>query len=304
VPTSRALRPARLSRLATRPRWAVLVLAVSALTACGTASSSRAGDWPWVGPSPARTQQPAASPTPTPSPDPRASTPKPKPKPKPLTVAQVIAKLPHFAAAPRAVPVDLGAGPGAPIFYRLPTKQRVAFLTIDDGNDQLPSDLAVMKAAHIPFTMFLIAPVAARNPSFFKRLRTYGGVIEDHTLTHTALNGKPYDFQKNEVCGGRDLLATTFGRTPTLFRPPYGDYDPTTLLAVHDCALRAAFYWSETVDDGTVYYQTSVHKIKPGDIILMHFRMGFAADVLAALTAIHQAGLTVALLENYIAPAA
>lgn len=218
------------------------------------------------------------------------------------SLARLLAKLPHFPAAPLPVPIYLPIGPTAPIYYRLPVHAPVAFLTIDDGLDQLPQDLTVMRAAHVPFTMFLIGPVAARNPSFFKRLEGDGGMIENHTLTHPILRGRTYAFQKNEVCGGRALLAQTFGRTPVLFRPPYGDYDQTTLRVVHDCGLQAAFYWSETVNNGKVRYQTSIHKIKPGDIILMHFRPAFAVDVLAALTAIHRAGLTPALLEDYIAP--
>jgi peptidoglycan/xylan/chitin deacetylase (PgdA/CDA1 family) len=129
-----------------------------------------------------------------------------------------------------------------------------------------------------------------------------GGVIEDHTLTHPELKGKSYAYQKNQICGARTVLTHAFGKAPMLFRPPFGDYDKTTLQVVHDCGLKAAFYWSETVRSGKVYYQTSVHKIKPGDIILMHFRPQFPADVLAALTAIHKAGLTPALLENYIVP--
>ena len=220
----------------------------------------------------------------------------------PTGLDALLAKLPHFPPAPAPVPIKLPPGPPAPIYYRLPTTAPVAFLTIDDGLDQLPQDLRVMQAAHIPFTMFLIGPVAARNPGFFNGLVGDGGVIEDHTMTHPSLRGKPYRFQQSEICGARTLLAKTFGRTPTLFRPPFGDYDTTTLQAVHDCGLTAAFYWSETVNAGIVRYQTSLHKIRPGDIILMHFRPTFADDVLAALTAIHDAGLTPALLEDYVAP--
>ena len=40
--------------------------------------------------------------------------------------------------------------------------------------------------------------------------------------------------------------------------------------------------------------------VQPGDIILMHFRPAFVKDFLAALRAIHRAGLTPALLEDYI----
>jgi peptidoglycan/xylan/chitin deacetylase (PgdA/CDA1 family) len=243
--------------------------------------------------------------TSAPSASARPSTPRPSTSPaKPLSaLAKVLAKLPKFAAPPVAVPITIASGPTAPLYYRLPVKTaKVAFLTIDDGLVQMPQDLAVMRAAHIPFTMFLIGPVAAKNPSFFRQLVSDGGVIEDHTLTHPELRGKSYAYQKHEICGARTTLTHSFGHAPTLFRPPFGDFDTTTLRAVHDCGLRAAFHWSETVRSGKVYYQTSVHKIKPGDIILMHFRPQFPADVLAALTAIHKAGLTPALLEDYIAP--
>jgi peptidoglycan/xylan/chitin deacetylase (PgdA/CDA1 family) len=121
-------------------------------------------------------------------------------------------------------------------------------------------------------------------------------------MTHPELRGKPYAFQQGEICGARTLLGKTFGRTPTLFRPPFGDYDATTLQVVHDCGLTAALHWSETVDSGIVRYQASTHRIRAGDIVLMHFRPAFADDVLAALTAIHDAGLTPALLEDYVSP--
>jgi peptidoglycan/xylan/chitin deacetylase (PgdA/CDA1 family) len=157
-----------------------------------------------------------------------------------------------------------------------------------------------MKAAHIRFTMFLIAPVAAGNPGFFQQLVAAGGVIEDHTITHPSMRGRPYAFQRHEVCDARTSLEHTFGTTMHLFRPPYGNYDETTLRAVHDCGLKAAFYWSETVNNGTVFFQTPEHVIHAGDIILMHFRPLFVNDVIAALTAIHNAGLTPALLEDYL----
>jgi peptidoglycan/xylan/chitin deacetylase (PgdA/CDA1 family) len=215
-------------------------------------------------------------------------------------LAGLIAALPRFEPPPVARPISVHSGPSAPIFSRLPVTAPVAFLTIDDGIVQLPSDLALMNAAHIPFTMFLIGPVAAANPGFFARLEADGGVIEDHTMTHPILRGRSYAFQRSQICGARTTLAQAFDGTPTLFRPPYGDYDRTTLRVVHDCGLTAAINSSETVRNGKVYYQTSVHKVRPGDIILMHFRTTFAEDLKAALIAIHQAGLTPALLTDYI----
>jgi peptidoglycan/xylan/chitin deacetylase (PgdA/CDA1 family) len=212
-----------------------------------------------------------------------------------------LAKVPKFGPPPVPQPITVPAGPLAAIYHRLPVNQPVAFLTMDDGFTQLPEGIELMRAARIRFTMFLIAPIATKSPAFFKQLEAAGGVIEDHTIDHPELKGKSYAYQHHEICDARTAEENGFGIHETLFRPPFGDYDQTTLRAVHDCGLKAAFHWSETVNNGVVYYQTANHHIQAGDIILMHFRPAFVADVLAALTAIHDAGLTPALLEDYIA---
>jgi peptidoglycan/xylan/chitin deacetylase (PgdA/CDA1 family) len=212
-----------------------------------------------------------------------------------------LARVPKFDPQPVPQPIAVPAGPLAPIYHRLPVNQPVAFLTMDDGFTQLPEGIQLMQAAHIRFTMFLIAPVADKSPGFFKQLEAAGGVIEDHTIDHPEMKGKPYAFQRHQICDARTMEENAFGIHETLFRPPFGDYDQNTLRAVHDCGLKAAFHWSETVNGGQVFYQTANHHIQAGDIILMHFRPAFIADVLAALTAIHDAGLTPALLEDYIA---
>jgi peptidoglycan/xylan/chitin deacetylase (PgdA/CDA1 family) len=291
----RGSRAAASRRRAVRPRrggWPVGIVAVVGFLALSGCSAPAPVSARWV-------VAPTASPSPTTGLTPGAT---PTPSTSDKALAAVLAALPHFPPAPPASPIRLTGGSSAPIFYRLPVTAPVAFLTMDDGVDQLPTDLEVMQAAGIRFTMFLIGPVATRNPSFFEQLVRDGGVIEDHTMTHPDLKGKSYALQRAEICDARTLLDHTFGSPPSLFRPPYGDYDATTLRAVHDCGLEAAFHWSETVDKGVVHYQSSVHRISPGDIVLMHFRPAFAQDVLAALTAIHAAGLTPALLEDYFPP--
>jgi peptidoglycan/xylan/chitin deacetylase (PgdA/CDA1 family) len=179
----------------------------------------------------------------------------------------------------------------------------VAFLTIDDGFEfgQLPVAIRLVRASGVPVTLFLTVRAIRNNPGFFKQLQDAGAVIEAHTVTHTELRGKPYGFQAKEACESADQLKAWYGRRPVLFRPPFGDKDDTTLRAVHDCGMKAAFFWKETVNDGVVRFQTAAHVVQPGDIILMHFRPTFVADFLAALRAIAAAGLTPALLEDYIA---
>jgi peptidoglycan/xylan/chitin deacetylase (PgdA/CDA1 family) len=197
------------------------------------------------------------------------------------------------------VRITLPADGSVPFLSRIPTTQPVAFLTIDDGFTKTAAAPELIAAAHIPVTLFLTSEAAQENPEYFRPMLHSGAVIEAHTITHTELRGRPYAFQKNEICGSAEKLGHWYGRHPILFRPPFGTRDATTMRAAHDCGMRAMFMWKETVDKGKVRYQEG-HVIKAGDIILMHFRPAFAADFIAALRAIHRAGLTPALLEDYI----
>jgi peptidoglycan/xylan/chitin deacetylase (PgdA/CDA1 family) len=209
------------------------------------------------------------------------------------------ASIPAFPPAPPPQPVSLPSGTSAPWLSRIPTTQPVAFLTIDDGWIKRPEAIDLVRRAHIPVTLFLTINAIRDDPGYFRQLQAAGAVIEAHTITHSELRGKSYDFQRREVCGSADQLATWYGRRPVLFRPPFGDKDATTLRVARDCGMRAAFFWTETVNNGVVRFQAG-HRVQPGDIILMHFRATFVADFLAALRAIHAAGLTPALLADYV----
>ncbi|WP_433718399.1 polysaccharide deacetylase family protein [Actinoplanes sp. CA-051413] len=209
------------------------------------------------------------------------------------------ADIPVFPPAPPPVPITLPASGSVPYLSRVPTQQPVAFITIDDGYLKVPEAPALLAAAGIPVTLFLTTDAIHDDEAYFARLQEHGAVIEAHTITHTELRGKSYAFQHREICGSADRLGHRYQRRPVLFRPPFGTKDATTLRAARDCGIKAAFMWKETVHKGKVRYQEG-HRVQPGDVILMHFRPAFVRDFLAALRAIHKAGLTPALLEDYL----
>ena len=207
--------------------------------------------------------------------------------------------IPDFAPAPPAQPITAPAGDAVEYLRRIPTTQKVAFLTIDDGYLKKPEAQELIAAAGVPVTLFLTTDAIKDDPEFFRPMVEAGAVIEAHSISHPSLRGRSYEFQRREICGSADRLAQWYGKRPTLFRPPYGNKDATTLRAAKDCGMAAAFFWTETVHKGKVRYQEG-SAVQPGDIILMHFREAFRADFVAALTAIHRAGLTPALLEDYV----
>ncbi|GIJ71049.1 polysaccharide deacetylase family protein [Virgisporangium ochraceum] len=211
--------------------------------------------------------------------------------------AEVMSRVPRFDPPPAAVPVPLAAGPRAAWLARVPTDQPVAFITIDDGWVRLPEAVALVKAAGVPVTLFLTVNAIRGDPAYFTGFP--GAGIQAHTVSHPRLKGMPYAFQRREVCGSADQLGAIYGRRPTLFRAPFGEHDATTLQVMRDCGMLAALFWKETVNDGVVRFQEGA-TVRRGDIILMHFRPRFVDDFIAALQAIKAAGLTPALLENYL----
>ncbi len=211
------------------------------------------------------------------------------------------AQIPKFAARPKPVRPVLPGGALAPLLSRVPTTQPVAFITIDDGNVRKPEALRLLKDAGVPTSLFLISSVAAEDPPYFAALQNQGGgIVQSHTINHLSMPKLSYARQKQEICGSSDKLAQLFGKRPTLFRPPYGEYNQTTLRAAHDCGMKAVLRWKEATNGGKVFYQTAEKKVHAGDIILMHFRPAFVADFLAVLKAIHDSGLTPAALEDYV----
>jgi peptidoglycan/xylan/chitin deacetylase (PgdA/CDA1 family) len=189
----------------------------------------------------------------------------------------------------------------APVLSTIPTSQPVVFLGIDDGKDKLPTDLPIMKLNHIKASLFLANHLIEDNPNFFKNFITAGSYVEDHSVNHVQLSKLTYTQQRQEICNEADLQTRQFGRRPILFRPPYGDYNTNTRRAAADCGMKAVVLWIAKANGGSMQYQIGDH-LRPGDIVLMHFRPEFAQDMKAFVDAEKAAGLHTVLLEDWVSP--
>ena len=187
----------------------------------------------------------------------------------------------------------------APLLTTIPTKQNVVFLGIDDGINKEAFELQMMKAHNIKASLYLANIYIKDNPKFFKDFVKAGSYIENHTVNHRQLSKLSYAEQKKEICEEADLQATQFGRRPVLFRPPYGDYNQNTLRAAADCGMKAVVTWIAKANGGSMQYQIG-NSLRPGDIVLMHFRPEFKSDMQAFIDAEKAAGLHTALLEDWL----
>src|SRR5690349_4566041 len=102
-------------------------------------------------------------------------------------------------------------------------------LTYDDGPTPGGARLALLDAlrtAHLRATFFEIGQNAQANPDLTRAALYSGMWIGNHTFTHPHLMqiGEPAAF--NEIASTQTTLRDVTGRTPTLFRPPFGETGP------------------------------------------------------------------------------
>lgn len=190
-------------------------------------------------------------------------------------------------------------GPLAPVVYRVNTTRRVVFITIDDGWTRDPVFPAKLARADVPTSLFLIAEAAKQDYGYFKKLQHQGAIIEDHSVDHPVCTRLSYADQRQEICDTAATYRRVFGRRPTLFRPPYGEFNTATQRAAEVCGMHAVVHWDVTVNGGRLAYAIG-NRLRPGDIILMHFTSHVRRDFAAALAAARAQHLKIGRLENYL----
>lgn len=224
-------------------------------------------------------------------------------------------KVPLAAPAPPAVKPHITTRKGfeveggdklPPVFTTVPTKERVVFLTMDDGAEKDPELLRMMSELKIPYSAFVTDYLVSDDYGYFKDMQARGVTINNHTLNHRYLPGLSYADQKREICDEQAKIEKYFGKRPTLFRPPYGNYNRDTLRIAKSCGIKAVPLWSAEAFPDHMEWREWDRDLHPGDIILTHFRgpsewKGSMADLVRrVMKTVTDKGYAVARLEDYV----
>lgn len=193
-----------------------------------------------------------------------------------------------------------------PVFTTVPTEEKVVFLTIDDGAEKDPEFLKMMRELKLPYTAFLSDYLVRDNYPYFKEMQAAGVTLNNHTLNHRYMPALSYEKQRQEICGQQDTIEKQFGKRPTLFRPPYGNYNEDTLRAAKSCGVKAVPLWNEEAFPNRMDWREWDKDLHPGDIILTHFRgkedwKGSMTDMIRhVMKTVTDKGYAVARLEDYL----
>lgn len=209
---------------------------------------------------------------------------------------------------PATRPLGLGPHTGGHTLPRVvdhvPTQDRVVFLTYDDGAEKDPRFVDMVRELRLPVSLFLTDSAAGPGYGHFARLHRLGAGIQNHTLDHRALVGRPYAGQRAEICGQQQRLDARLGVRPRLFRPPYGTYDATTLRAAADCGISTVVLWRAAMTPADLVFTRGERHLRPGDIVLVgrdeSRGPALRERTTRVLRRVQQRGLTVGRLEDYL----
>jgi peptidoglycan/xylan/chitin deacetylase (PgdA/CDA1 family) len=226
-------------------------------------------------------------------------------------IARRYAGLKPFAKAPAppaTKPLLLSAA-NPTVFSKVPTSEKIVFVTIDDGLEKEPAFIQMVQDFKIPLTLFLTDAIIKDNYGYFAQLLETGHVtIQNHTITHPDMVTLSAAAQLEQVARQQTRLINEYNTTPYLFRPPYGSYNHDTIAAVKQTPdLKGIVLWKETMQITNMQYQGAHVLLEPGDIILSHFRgprQLKGENMIEMMTNlfkhIQEQGFTVARLTDYV----
>ncbi len=217
---------------------------------------------------------------------------------RPATTPSVAAAIrPGPMAAPSpATPVRLAGS--TPVIDHVPTDRKVIFLGIDDGLVRDPELIELLREERIPLTLFLTSEPAKDGRDFFRALVALGATVQDHTVTHPKMSTLGWSDQQKQICSQATTVAANYGVRPTLFRPPYGEWNETTRGTAAACGQKAIILWRGATNDGRLDIVGG--QFHPGDILLLHFRKDLIENLHLVLQDAREQGYRIGRLEDWI----
>jgi peptidoglycan/xylan/chitin deacetylase (PgdA/CDA1 family) len=195
----------------------------------------------------------------------------------------------HNKPEPHATPTATdGPAPAKPVYYVDDGPMTIA-LTIDDGPSPIytPQILQILDRYHVTASFSMVGENVTYYPSMAREVADAGHVIVNHTWDHADLAKLTKSQTRAEIGNATDAIHHAVGRTPTIFRAPYGAWSRTTL---EYCASEHLMPLDWSVDPRD-WARPGVKEIvgnimkntETGSIILEHDGGGDRSETVAAL---------------------
>jgi peptidoglycan-N-acetylglucosamine deacetylase len=195
---------------------------------------------------------------------------------------------PRHPKPEHTAPATHSAAPAEPVYYVDGGPKGIA-LTIDDGPSPIytPQVLRLLAKYKITASFSMIGENVTYYPEIAREVADAGHMIVNHTWNHADLALLSAAQTRTEIASATDAIHTAVGRTPTMFRAPYGAW---STAALEYCASEhlTPLDWSVDPRDwsmpGVREIVTNIMaNTRTGSIILEHDGGGNRSETVAAL---------------------
>jgi len=177
---------------------------------------------------------------------------------------------------PRVLHAHSATVPDIPV-YRVKTSQKVMALTINVvwGTTYVPQLAQILEKAGVPATFMLGGAWAQAHPDLVRQLAQHGNQLGNHGWNHAHPTQLGYDALVADIRRTNETIQSITGVTPTVYAPPYGEFNRTVLRAAQSLHMTLTMWTIDTIDwrpsSSVDYMVNKISRLKaPGAIVLMH----------------------------------
>lgn len=142
------------------------------------------------------------------------------------------------------------------------------------GGSQTLEILDILDKYDVKTTFFLVGIWVDKYPELVKEIAARGHEIGNHSATHPHMTQISPEKMREELRIMSDKVETITGVRPTLFRPPYGDYNDQVVTTCRQAGYEVVQWSVDSLDWKNRGVEDIVkkctQKIASGDIVLFH----------------------------------
>jgi peptidoglycan/xylan/chitin deacetylase (PgdA/CDA1 family) len=165
----------------------------------------------------------------------------------------------------------------SPVLTRLPTRERVVWLTIDDGpSADTPALLDLLDAHQAKACFFLVGERAEAMPELVREILRRGHQLGNHSYSHPEkwFWALPPAAMRAQIARAQQVLTDLTGTPPRWFRAVVGMANPFVAAALQPLGLARAAWCARGFDareaDPARVVARIARGLRPGAIVLLH----------------------------------
>lgn len=116
------------------------------------------------------------------------------------------------------------------------------------GNDDTEQLIDILAEYDVPATFFVVGAWVDKYPESVKQLSDAGHQVQNHSNTHPYMTSLSTEQMIDELESCNKKIESVTGKCPTLFRPPYGDYDNAVINACESVNMYTIQWDVDTID--------------------------------------------------------